>query len=1061
MTIGDANGFATIENDDSATLSVGDASVIEGDNGTVTLSFPVTLSHQVDADVTFDYQTSDGTASTADSDYVGVTSPASFTIPAGSTSAQVEIVVNGDSKVEADETLELVLSNLNAAGRDVQLSQTIFDQENLAISGGISGTSSVTWQQEVIVGENGQLAGVTLFTQGTGQFNFSVNQGTPLQSDADDYSTIVTVTENGAQFIDLSDANLNLNAGDRFAFKVNGINDGPSQGFRSTPGDSYPGRFYANGSLRTTFGIAFATHVTQVGVSEIGSTGTITNDDQANLSINSVSSSEDGDFTFIITSDKVASQDITLLANTIEVAGQAQSGNDYTAISNETVTIPAGSTTATVSVSVEDDDFVEGDEIFWVRLTGEQLGGTYQPTRLRFSNSNGVGTILNDDSAPVANAGGPYSILEGHDLTLDASQSTDADVPSQTLSYRWDVDTDGTFDFDSGASPVLAVTWSELVALGITDGPYTGTVTVEVSDGSNVNQATAALNVANQAPSLTVDTAALEINEGTSTSRGISIGDVAADTVLVTASVGSISENGNGSWTWTYDGIDDLALTNVLITATDDDGGVTTSSFDFTVKNVAPSLSVDASPVAVVEGILASRPITTFDVSSDIVSVSASLGSITDNGNGNWLWSYDAADDLSTTSVTITASDEDGSQSQSTFELTVANVVPTAEISGPANGVTGQKRSFTLSATDASGVDQAAGFVFQLDWDGDGLTDETLSGPVGTKLNHEFTSAGTYTVGLIATDKDGGDSIVASTTITIVSSRMQGNNLLIGGTSADDVIEFKLGPNQGEIEAFLNGVSEGIYLVTGELRAFGEDGNDTIIVDSNITLPTRLYGDAGNDVLVGGGGPDLLVGGDGNDQLDGRGGDDVLKGNSGDDILSGGDGNDELLGGGGADELNGNAGDDILRGGGGADVLNGGSGADIIHGNGGADTLDGGSGKDLLVGGGGKDALSGGGSTDIMIGGSTSYDGDNTALKTLLAEWNSNGSYIERTSNLRDGSGSTVGANGSSYLTAGITVIDDGKQDTLDGDSGRDWFFASAADDLLSDLAANELVEAL
>ncbi|MCB9875430.1 MAG: hypothetical protein H6821_14755 [Planctomycetaceae bacterium] len=46
-----------ITNDDRATLSVGDATVMEGNEGTTTLSFPVTLSAAVDVDVSVDYIT--------------------------------------------------------------------------------------------------------------------------------------------------------------------------------------------------------------------------------------------------------------------------------------------------------------------------------------------------------------------------------------------------------------------------------------------------------------------------------------------------------------------------------------------------------------------------------------------------------------------------------------------------------------------------------------------------------------------------------------------------------------------------------------------------------------------------------------------------------------------------------------------------------------------------------------------------------------------------------------------------------------------------------------------
>ena len=110
-----------ITNDDSATLSVGDATVVEGDEGTTVLSFPVTLSLPVDVDVSIDYTTQDGTASATDGDYVAVTTPATFTIDAGDISGTIGITVNGDTTIESDEKLSLLLNNLQAGHRSLSL----------------------------------------------------------------------------------------------------------------------------------------------------------------------------------------------------------------------------------------------------------------------------------------------------------------------------------------------------------------------------------------------------------------------------------------------------------------------------------------------------------------------------------------------------------------------------------------------------------------------------------------------------------------------------------------------------------------------------------------------------------------------------------------------------------------------------------------------------------------------------------------------------------------------------------------------------------------------------
>ena len=67
---------------EGTTVSIGDASITEGDDGTKTLTFTVTRSDNT-GDFTVDYKTSDASAS-AGSDYVGVTgAPNTLTFTAG------------------------------------------------------------------------------------------------------------------------------------------------------------------------------------------------------------------------------------------------------------------------------------------------------------------------------------------------------------------------------------------------------------------------------------------------------------------------------------------------------------------------------------------------------------------------------------------------------------------------------------------------------------------------------------------------------------------------------------------------------------------------------------------------------------------------------------------------------------------------------------------------------------------------------------------------------------------------------------------------------------------
>src|SRR5439155_1028428 len=112
--IADGSGLGTITNDDPVPdVSIDDQSIAEGDVGTSTLTFHVTLSNPSDQTVTVDYATNDGTATIADSDYA----PASgtLTFDPGQTAKTVDVTVNGDTKHESDETFTLDLSNASNA----------------------------------------------------------------------------------------------------------------------------------------------------------------------------------------------------------------------------------------------------------------------------------------------------------------------------------------------------------------------------------------------------------------------------------------------------------------------------------------------------------------------------------------------------------------------------------------------------------------------------------------------------------------------------------------------------------------------------------------------------------------------------------------------------------------------------------------------------------------------------------------------------------------------------------------------------------------------------------
>jgi hypothetical protein len=114
-TIADAQAIGTILNDDTAVvpaLSIADVSITEGNSGTKTLNFTVTASPAPTAQITVNYVTQGGTA-TSGTDFQSASG--TLTFPAGTATRTVSVTIIGDTTPEADETLFVYLSSPSGA----------------------------------------------------------------------------------------------------------------------------------------------------------------------------------------------------------------------------------------------------------------------------------------------------------------------------------------------------------------------------------------------------------------------------------------------------------------------------------------------------------------------------------------------------------------------------------------------------------------------------------------------------------------------------------------------------------------------------------------------------------------------------------------------------------------------------------------------------------------------------------------------------------------------------------------------------------------------------------
>jgi hypothetical protein len=119
VTITDQTGIGTILNDDTLgtpTISINDAQILEGNSGTRTMTFTVTLSKASNKEVRVNYATANGTARTSDNDYTSASGTLKFA--PGQTTKTITVTVKGDKKGESDETFSVKLSSAKNATID-------------------------------------------------------------------------------------------------------------------------------------------------------------------------------------------------------------------------------------------------------------------------------------------------------------------------------------------------------------------------------------------------------------------------------------------------------------------------------------------------------------------------------------------------------------------------------------------------------------------------------------------------------------------------------------------------------------------------------------------------------------------------------------------------------------------------------------------------------------------------------------------------------------------------------------------------------------------------------
>ena len=387
-----------------ARLSVSSATVSEGDAGLANLRFVVSLSTPVASPVSVAYSTADGTA-TAGTDYSAVAGTASFAV--GQTAVSFDVPVFGDTAVEGDELFTVSLGN--PVGAPVQFGQgqgLILDDDPYKT------LLSFNSQPLDYIGGGRRFT----LTPADGGFTTSrVDGGVRVQLQGPDWWDLHFVPPAGTLLtpgVYTGAARWPFQPPSKPGLDVGGEGRGCnalSGRFTILEAEYGPGgeilRFAADyeqhcegfvdalfGSVRVNSSVALIHRLV------VGSASTLEGDN--------------GTRTLAIPFWLSEPSDVPVTATLATEDGTALAGSDYVA-SAGTVTLPAGQTEATFPVAILGDAQIEGDETFFVRITGAS-GAAFDPA-LRAS-----GIIVDDDPAPR------FSAMDVRVFEGDASHPTQA-----------------------------------------------------------------------------------------------------------------------------------------------------------------------------------------------------------------------------------------------------------------------------------------------------------------------------------------------------------------------------------------------------------------------------------------------------------------------------------------------------------------------------------------------------------------------------------------------------------------------------------------------------------
>ena len=414
----------TLTDDDSATVTINDASASEGES----MTFTVTLDKAVPGGLTVTPGYTDGTA-TEGTDYDANTTALSFDGTANETKT-FTVSTTEDTSVEGNETFTVSLT-VSGTTHSITASDTGTGTINNDDSWPYLGLDSPSVKE----GDSG--ATTLTFTARLTDENGKTKAGS---------STIT------AAYKVLSESGDTATAGEDYTATSGTLTFTPGETSK-TVSVSVSGDTALEGDETLT--MKWVSPWTNVYLASYRATGTINDDDSAKLSLTSASADEGEGLTFTVSVDKAVPGGFTVTPGYTD--GTAVSGTDYTPNTNTLSFTGTANESKTFTVATVEDDDVETDETFTVDLTATRGGGgganadaaaegeagaaraTAGSTQNDIGSASADGTIANDDADQVVIkvklSTDPASISEGdpaETVTVTATAGT-ALIAARTL----------------------------------------------------------------------------------------------------------------------------------------------------------------------------------------------------------------------------------------------------------------------------------------------------------------------------------------------------------------------------------------------------------------------------------------------------------------------------------------------------------------------------------------------------------------------------------------------------------------------------------------------------